>query len=120
ASTSGGSPYFFTEMLRVLTAGGSIRWSDGPPARWVWKGSEGMHLPESLVMAARDRIGRLSPEVLSLIEEAAVIGDEFRLITLVMMSGRDPEEVERLCAEAISCGVLLPQRSATADRRFIH
>ncbi|MGK2857050.1 MAG: AAA family ATPase, partial [Thermoanaerobaculia bacterium] len=120
ASTSGGSPYFFTEMLRVLTAGGSIQWSEGPPARWVWKGSNEMRLPESLVMAARDRIGRLSPEVLSLIEEAAVIGDEFRLITLATMSGRDPDEVERLCAEAISCGVLLPQRSATADRRFIH
>lgn len=122
AAASGGNPYFFTEMLRVLTAEGAIRPVGGDaPGRWEWAGADGVRLPESLVTAARERLGRLSSAVLELIEEAAVIGEEFRFVTLAAMSGREPADVERLCAEAVTCGVLVDTNVApTDDRKFLH
>lgn len=56
-----------------------------------------------------------------LIDAAAVVGDELRIVTLAALSGRDPAEVEELTTAALSEGVLSDQRlSAAADLRFAH
>lgn len=119
-SISGGNPYFFAEMLRLLLAQGAIALSD-EPLRWSWRGARDLRLPENFVTAARARLKGLDPEVRRLIDEAAVIGDEFRIATLAELSGRDLAHVEDLLQAALRVGVLSDQRlSVDEDRRFTH
>jgi DNA-binding winged helix-turn-helix (wHTH) protein/tetratricopeptide (TPR) repeat protein len=119
-SISGGNPYFFAEMLRLLLAQGALTLTGEPP-RWSWKGTKNLRLPENFVTAARARLNGLAPEVRELIDEAAVIGDEFRMATLAALSGRDLAIVEELLSAALADGVLSDQRlSSGEDRRFAH
>jgi DNA-binding winged helix-turn-helix (wHTH) protein/tetratricopeptide (TPR) repeat protein len=119
-SISGGNPYFFAEMLRLLLAQGALTLT-AEPARWAWKGTKNLRLPENFVTAARARLNGLAPEVRKLVDEAAVIGDEFRIDTLAALSGRDPTTVEELLSAALADGVLSDQRlSSGEDRRFAH
>lgn len=117
---TGGNPYFLMEVLRVLVADGAVI-PDAERRRWIWKGIEKLSLPESVVMASRTRIERLSGPVRDLVEQAAVIGDEFRLSTLALVSGRPEDEVDHLIGEAIRSGILsIRNVSRGEDCRFQH
>jgi DNA-binding winged helix-turn-helix (wHTH) protein/tetratricopeptide (TPR) repeat protein len=117
-SISGGNPYFFAEMLRLLIAQGAIA-PEGD--RWSWKGIKDLRLPENFITATRARLDRLDDDVRRLIDEAVVIGDEFRIATLAAISGRDPATVEQLLEPALAEGVLSDQRlSPGEDLRFTH
>jgi DNA-binding winged helix-turn-helix (wHTH) protein/tetratricopeptide (TPR) repeat protein len=116
-----GNPYFLTEMLRLLVAEGAIRPPANPPARWQWQDLGDLHLPQSLVMAARHKIERMSPETRAVIECAAVIGDEFRVETLVLLSHQPEEAIEEALMEALRLGILSERGvSAGEDCRFHH
>ena len=121
ADISGGNPYFFAEMLRLLLAQGAITLAGDPTPRWKWTGTTGLHLPENLVTAARARLVGLSEEVREVIDQAAVIGNEFRIATLAALADCDPAGVERLLRPALEDGVLSAERlSPGEDRRFSH
>ena len=120
---TGGNPYFLTEMLRLLVAEGTISHHRTPEkvSAWQWHGIKDLHLPETIVMAARAKLDRLSAEVREIAEHAAVIGDEFRVETLSLMAGREDEEIERLLDEGVRRGVLSERGlSAGEDCRFYH
>jgi DNA-binding winged helix-turn-helix (wHTH) protein/tetratricopeptide (TPR) repeat protein len=119
---TGGNPYFLVETLRLLVAEGRISEADPEAeARWEWHGIEDVPLPDSLVMAAMAKLERLSPELRGLLEQAAVIGDEFRVETLVRMSGRAEELVDGSLQGAVRAGVLSERGvSVGEDYRFYH
>ena len=119
---TGGNPYFLVETLRLLVAEGRISETAARgDARWQWHGIEDVPLPDSLVMAAMAKLERLSPELRELLEQAAVIGDEFRVETLARMSGRAEEEADELLREGVSLGVLSERGvSVGEDYRFYH
>ena len=121
---TGGNPYFLIETLRLLVAEGVIS-EDKAEARaggrWRWHGIEGVPLPDSLVMAAMGKLERLSTPLRGLLEEAAVIGDEFRVETLARMSGRGEEVLDESLREGVELGVLSGRGvSAGEDYRFYH
>lgn len=117
---TGGNPYFLTEVLRLLVAEGAIARS-GPRARWGWRGMRDLRLPETIVMAAQNKLDRLSPEVRALVEQAAVLGDEFRVETLARMDGRSADEVAELLDDGVRRGVLSDRDLLTGeDYRFYH
>ncbi|HEV2860035.1 MAG TPA: AAA family ATPase [Pyrinomonadaceae bacterium] len=119
---TGGNPYFLVETLRLLVAEGHISETEArDEARWEWHGIEDVPLPDSLVMAAMAKLERLSPELRGLLEQAAVIGDEFRVETLVRMSARAEEEVDESLQEGVRLGVLSGRGvSVGEDYRFYH
>jgi len=119
---TGGNPYFLVETLRLLVAEGYISEAEArDEARWEWHGIEDVPLPDSLVMAAMAKLERLSPELRGLLEQAAVIGDEFRVETLARMSARAEEEVDESLQEGVRLGVLSGRGvSIGEDYRFYH
>ncbi len=121
--TTGGNPYFLTETLRLLVANGAITAQTGASGkpRYQWHGIKDFPLPDNLVFAAQDKLGRLPVTVRPLIEAAAVLGDEFRVETLALLLGQTEAEVETVAREAVRCGVLSERGiSAEADFRFHH
>jgi DNA-binding winged helix-turn-helix (wHTH) protein/tetratricopeptide (TPR) repeat protein len=118
---TGGNPYFLTEILRLLVAEGAIAYGGAPRPRWHWYGMTDLRLPETIVMAAQNKFDRLSPAVREIVEQAAVIGDEFRVETLALMAQRDEGEIAQLLNEAVRKGVLSDRGlSAGEDCRFHH
>ncbi|HEU4593991.1 MAG TPA: AAA family ATPase [Pyrinomonadaceae bacterium] len=123
---TGGNPYFLVETLRLLVAEGVISATgqearDEDAARWEWNGIEDVPLPDSLVMAAMSKLERLSPTLRELLEQAAVIGDEFRVETLARMSGRGEEDLDESLREGVQLGVLSGRGvSVGEDYRFYH
>jgi predicted ATPase/DNA-binding winged helix-turn-helix (wHTH) protein len=117
---TGGNPFFLMEMLRLLVAERAIDYSS-ERRRWEWRCTKDLRLPDTLVMAARDKLDRLSGAVRQTIECAAVIGVEFRVETLARVSEREEEEIERHLRDAIARGVLSERGlSAGEDCRFYH
>ena len=118
---TGGNPYFLTEMLRLLVTEGVIAWGGVPKPRWHWQGLSDLQLPETIVMAAQNKLDRLSPPVREIIEQASVIGVEFRVDVLSGMSGKVEEEIVELLDEAVRRGVLSDRGLlAGEDYRFYH
>ncbi len=122
---TGGNPYFLVETLRLLVAEGviseTVEGARDAGGRWKWNGIEDVPLPDSLVMAAMGKLERLSPDLRELLEQAAVIGDEFRVETLARMSGRGEEALDESLREGISLGVLSVRGvSVGEDYRFYH
>jgi predicted ATPase/DNA-binding winged helix-turn-helix (wHTH) protein len=120
--STGGNPYFLNETIRLLIAEGAIVYDPSQEnMRWQWHGVKDLRLPDTLVMAAGAKLDRLSKDVRELAEQASVIGDEFRVETLALMSDRSEEEVERLMEEGVRLGVLTERGLlAGEDCRFYH
>jgi len=117
---TGGNPYFLIETLRHLVAAGAIA-PDDASRRWEWKGVRDLSLPETIVTAARAKVDRLASRVRAVIEEAAVIGEEFHVATLCGISGVPEAEVEEVLSEGVRCGVLSIQGLTPGeDCRFQH
>lgn len=116
---TGGNPYFVMELLRSLVAGGG---EPAKPTPHVRTNRTFPHeLPPSLAMASEERINRLSAPVRVLIEQAAVLGDEFRAITLAQVADRAVDDVDALLQEAVRASVLSTQLvSLGEDYRFYH
>jgi predicted ATPase/DNA-binding winged helix-turn-helix (wHTH) protein len=120
--STGGNPYFLNETIRLLIAEGAIVHDQSQEnMRWQWQGVKDLRLPDTLVMAAGAKLDRLSKDVRELAEQASVIGDEFRVETLALMSDRSEDEVERLMEEGVRLGVLTERGLlAGEDCRFYH
>lgn len=119
---TGGNPYFLTEILRLLVIEGAISYSSTPEGmQWRWRGMRDLSLPETVVIMARGRLDQLSEDVRDAAEHASVIGDEFRSSTLLVMTERVEDEIEKLLREAVRRGVLSQNGlSAGEDYRFDH
>lgn len=115
-----GNPYFLIETLRHLVAAGAIA-PDDASRRWEWRGVHDLSLPETIIIAARAKADRLPPRVRTVVEEAAVIGEEFHVATLCGISGMPEAEVEEVLSEGVRFGVLSIQGlSPGEDCRFQH
>ncbi len=114
-----GNPYFLTEILRFLVAENVI--ARKGETGWQWRAASALTLPANLTLAAEAKLDRLSNEVREIAEQAAVIGDEFRLETLAQMTERDEAELEFLLEEAVRRGILAEQGVSAGEHfRFYH
>ncbi len=117
---TGGNPYFLIETLRHLVAVGAIA-PDSASQCWRWNGVGDLSLPETIVTAARAKVGRLPERVRGMLEHAAVIGEEFHVETLCAITGASVTDVEEVLSEGVRGGVLSIQGlSPGEDCRFQH
>jgi predicted ATPase/DNA-binding winged helix-turn-helix (wHTH) protein len=115
-----GNPYFLVETLRLLVRCGAIV-AEAGAQRWVWRRMDTCSLPETIVTAARAKIDGLSERVRGIVEQAAVIGDEFQTGTLCRLTGVEEPELETLLSEAVRGGVLSTHGLTPGeDCRFQH
>ncbi|MEO8378372.1 MAG: AAA family ATPase [Acidobacteriota bacterium] len=117
---TGGNPYFLVETLRHLVAAGAIV-PDPQSQRWMWKGMRDLSLPETIVTAARAKVDRLPERVRTVLEQAAVIGEEFHVSTLCRLTGSSEDDIEAILSEGLRGGVLSIQGLTPGeDCRFHH
>ncbi|MDQ3716455.1 MAG: AAA family ATPase [Actinomycetota bacterium] len=104
-SVTGGNPFFIAEMGRVLAeryAGGSR-----PP------------VTASVRDAITARLNRLSPECVSVLAAASIVGNEFSLAVVAAMVDQPVMDCLHGLDEATAAGMLVPA-SAPEHQRFSH
>jgi DNA-binding NarL/FixJ family response regulator len=102
-SQSEGNPFFAEELLRgwletrALATDG-LEWdlAAGPPNK----------LPPGIVSAVRQRLARLSPDVVDQLRVAAILGRAFEPALLAAVAGEDAELVEGRLMEACRAGLV--------------
>jgi predicted ATPase len=100
---TGGNPYYLYEVVRHLLTSGRLR---GSGKSWKCDDLEYVDLPESINNAVRSQVHGLDAETRSVLETAAVIGDEIRFDTLQHATELDEDSLEPIVERAIHLQLL--------------
>src|SRR5262249_28622278 len=100
AAGAGGNPLYLTELADALVRGGALAVEDGNIE------VTGGRIPGSLSAAIADRLEFLSPPVRDLLQAAALLGTDFSVSELAVVSGRTVNDLLPVLNEAIVAGVL--------------
>jgi AAA ATPase domain len=107
-----GNPFFASEVVRLLAAEGQLQPGEAGAAR--------LPLPDTIRDTVRRRFEPLGPEAVEMLATAAVIGREFRLVTLEAASGTDREDLIMALGEALAAGLVHEVRGTPGHYRFTH
>jgi DNA-binding CsgD family transcriptional regulator/tetratricopeptide (TPR) repeat protein len=108
---SEGNPFFAEELLRNWCETGILVQTG---LRWVLAGRVDPMIPESIVAVVRQRLERLSPEVVETLRIAAILGRTFMTGLLAEILSREEEQVEEQLHEAVRIQIV----RAAGDRIF--
>jgi serine/threonine protein kinase/tetratricopeptide (TPR) repeat protein len=116
--TSAGNPYFLSELIRHLVAGGRLHRVEGEQT-WACEPLSGDVLPEGVASAVADQLASLAPELRTLLETAAVIGEHLHADVLAHAAGLEDDALDELLDEAVALDLLVEQElESGADLRF--
>ncbi len=110
ASQSEGNPFFAEELLWGWLESGVIRHDErgvrlGEPVEAI--------LPSSVFSAVRQRINRLAPQVITLLQTAAIIGRTFDTALLAEVVDQDREAVEEHLQQAAQARLIRSEQAGT-------
>ena len=116
---SDGNPFFVTEILRDLVeSGGVVR---GDSGRYVVTAEIGeLGIPRSVRDVVAQRIHRLGPDAISVLSAAAVVGFEFDLELLSVVTGRCGDDLLAALESAVAGSVLRESPQALGRFVFAH
>ena len=107
--TTEGNPLFTSEVARLIVADRGLD---------LQRPRERFPLPDTVRETVRRRFEPLSPQAIELLETAAVIGREFRLLTLRRASGID--DTVELIDEAVNAELIADVPGSIGRFRFTH
>jgi DNA-binding CsgD family transcriptional regulator/tetratricopeptide (TPR) repeat protein len=110
AAGAAGNPLYVTELVDALARGGALTIADGLVE------ATGTRTPGSLSAAIADRVEFLSAPGRGLLRAAALLGVDFSVSELAMVSGQSVGELMPVLDEAILAGVLRENDFALAFR----
>ena len=110
AAGAAGNPLYVTELVDALARGGALTVEDG------LVDATGARTPGSLSAAIADRVEFLSAPGRGLLRAAALLGVDFSVSDLAMVSGQSVGELMPVLDEAILAGVLRENDFALAFR----
>ncbi|MDQ7905989.1 AAA family ATPase [Phytohabitans sp. ZYX-F-186] len=110
AAGAAGNPLYVTELVDALARGGALTIEDGQVE------ATGTRTPGSLAAAIADRVEFLSAPGRGLLRAAALLGVDFSVSELAMVSGQSVGELMPVLDEAILAGVLRENDFALAFR----
>ena len=108
---TGGNPFFMGEVVRALGSEGTRAGADA---------SATPRLPEEVRALIRRRVAGLSPEAVSTLRAAAVIGREFDLAVIAAAGALSREQVLDVLDESVRAGVLSEMRESPGSYVFAH
>ncbi len=105
---TGGNPFFMNEFLKSLHARDLISFNVHT-GEWRWDISriQGERITDNVVDLMADKIRRMRAASQQALKLAACIGNQFRLQTLALVSGKSPSEVIAALQEAVTEGLIL-------------
>lgn len=110
AADAAGNPLYLTELVYALDRGGSLRVSSGAAEL------AGGHVPATLSEAINDRLDFLDHPTRQLLQAAALLGGEFTVHDLTVVTDRRPGELASALADARAAGVLVESGPRLAFR----
>ncbi|KAA1247991.1 hypothetical protein F0Q45_22070 [Mycobacterium simiae] len=116
---SDGNPFFVTEILRDLVeSGGVVR---GDSGRYTVTAEVGeLCIPRSVRDVVAQRVHRLGPDAVRILDAAAVIGFEFDLELLSVVTGRREDDLLAAVESAVAGAVLRESPQALGRFVFAH
>ena len=85
---TGGNPFYMVEVLRLLVQERIV--ATGPDGRWHLQGDlAGVSTPPSVRAVLEERLGRLGPDTVRILEAAAVLGRDFDPLVVAEVIGVD-------------------------------
>ncbi len=106
---TGGNPFFLREL-----------WADLQHRGGVSALRSSQRVPASISDSLQDRIARLGDRLRPVLEQAAVLGDEFDLAMLVSASEADRPTTMEFVDAAVALGLVEPGESPGAEYCFVH
>jgi DNA-binding CsgD family transcriptional regulator len=110
---AGGNPLYVRELLDALVRDGRVAVEGG----LAELAGEPGGVPGTLAAAIGERLEALPPEVVRVLRCAAVLGLEFSVTELALVTGRPAEEVAGLVGQAAAAGALIQPADGTAGFR---
>jgi class 3 adenylate cyclase/tetratricopeptide (TPR) repeat protein len=98
---TGGNPFFLSEVVKLLLANGGVAPGDAAVSDPM------LRIPEEVRTLIRRRVAGLSPEAVSELRVAAVIGREFEVRILQRISPLDDARLLDVLTEAVDAGALV-------------
>ena len=111
---SEGNPFFAEELLRGWSEAGALERTDRGRIRAT---GASLPLPLGITGAVRQRLARLSPELLDLLRTAAIIGRVFDPPLLAEAADQEEEAAEERLLEGCRAGVIQPLPAAGGGAR---
>ena len=106
---TGGNPFFLDQLCRSATGDPTSGQSVVPDS-----------VPEGVREVLRQRLRLLSPEARSVLDVAAVVGQEFRLAVLHQVAGVDGGRLVDLLAETQAAGIVVDPSGDSRHYAFVH
>lgn len=111
--TTGGNPFFVTEVVRTLVSSGALgKLSSLDGASFA--------IPESLRASIRGRLGELSARAKGVLAAAAALGSEFDVIALQRVTGLPIHEILHLLDAAADAELAVRVEESRPCYRFSH
>ncbi|HYL57810.1 MAG TPA: AAA family ATPase, partial [Candidatus Acidoferrales bacterium] len=110
--TTGGNPFFVTEVVRTLAGNGALKRAA--------RDESAAPIPESLRTSIRARLGALSARANSILAGAAALGSEFDLVALQRLTGAPLDEILRVLDLAGSAAIAVQVEEGRTRYRFVH
>ena len=119
ATETDGNPFFVGEVLRGLSESGALVF-DEDAQRWRIDSSAAIALPESVREVIERRVERLGEESVDALRLAAVIGREFDLDLLSVVTETDETELLDQLEAAVAASLLSESSDRVGRFRFAH
>ncbi len=114
-----GNPFFLGEILRHLEESGAV--VQGPDGRWVVRlGLSELGLPRSVREVVGRRIQRLGETAVRVLSAAAVIGRDFDLELLALVTDRGEDELLESLDAAVAGSALRESAEVPGRFTFVH
>ena len=102
--TADGTPFIVEELLSAAVGSGSLT-AHGD--RWRWAGPISTAVPATVAAAVRQRVERLGPSCVALLEAAAVLGRRFPVSVAAGIAGLDQAAAFRVLRAAVDAELVV-------------
>ena len=115
---TGGNAFLVTELWRELAGAGAIE--VGPHGASLARPTEELGVPTTVREVVDQRLSRLAPPTIEVLELAAVMGADFELDTVRRAATVGEEELVDALEEAVRSGLLVEEPGRGLSYRFAH
>ena len=102
-------------MLRYLIENNAVRWVHD---HWEVLDATRVGIPESVKLLVQERVARLGEEVVSMLQQAALLGQEFSFAALSLMANRPEDELVATLDRAMAAGLLVDHTPSATEEQY--
>ena len=110
-----GNPFFVEEVLRFLVENKAVRRVEG---RWEVLDITRLGIPESVKLLVQERVARLGEDVVAMLQQASVLGEEFSFAALSFMATLPEDRLVAMIDHALAASLLVDRTLSPTDELY--